>query len=94
MREALSGLTVRGRAFLAAGVTAVVCAVLLGRAYRASRVRLLFWSTVCFAALTLTNVLLFVDLTVIPGVDLQPLRSGMTLLGVSALLYGLTFSES
>ncbi len=29
MREALSGLTVRGRAFLAAGVTAVVCAVLL-----------------------------------------------------------------
>ena len=26
MREALSGLTVRGRAFLAAGVTAVVCA--------------------------------------------------------------------
>ena len=31
MREALSGLTVRGRAFLAAGITAVVCAVLLGQ---------------------------------------------------------------
>ncbi len=31
MREALAGLTVRGRAFLAAGVTAVVCAVLLGQ---------------------------------------------------------------
>ncbi|MCY7396251.1 MAG: DUF58 domain-containing protein [Nocardioides sp.] len=31
MREALSGLTVRGRAFLAAGVTAMVCAVLLGQ---------------------------------------------------------------
>ena len=31
MREALSGLTVRGRAFLAAGVTAVVCAILLGQ---------------------------------------------------------------
>lgn len=29
MREALSGLTVRGRAFLAAGVTAIVCAVVL-----------------------------------------------------------------
>lgn len=29
MREALSGLTMRGRAFLAAGVTAVVCAVVL-----------------------------------------------------------------
>jgi len=31
VREALSGLTVRGRAFLAAGVTAVVCAILLGQ---------------------------------------------------------------
>jgi len=29
MREALAGLTVRGRAFLAAGVTAVVCAIVL-----------------------------------------------------------------
>ncbi len=29
MREALGGLTVRGRAFLAAGVTAIVCAILL-----------------------------------------------------------------
>jgi uncharacterized protein (DUF58 family) len=29
MREALSGLTVRGRAFLAAGLTAIVCAVVL-----------------------------------------------------------------
>lgn len=29
MREALSGLTVRGRAFLAAGITAVVCGILL-----------------------------------------------------------------
>jgi uncharacterized protein (DUF58 family) len=31
VREALAGLTVRGRAFLAAGVTAIVCAVLLGQ---------------------------------------------------------------
>jgi uncharacterized protein (DUF58 family) len=31
VREALSGLTVRGRAFVAAGITAIVCAVLLGQ---------------------------------------------------------------
>ncbi|WP_036553780.1 DUF58 domain-containing protein [Nocardioides insulae] len=31
MREALAGLTVRGRAFLAAGVTSLVCAALLGQ---------------------------------------------------------------
>lgn len=31
MREALSGLTLRGRAFLAAGITALGCAILLGQ---------------------------------------------------------------
>ncbi len=31
MREGLSGLTTRGRAFLAAGVTAVVCALVIGQ---------------------------------------------------------------
>src|SRR5690349_11740137 len=31
MREALSGLTIRGRAFVAAGITAIVCAILLGQ---------------------------------------------------------------
>ncbi len=31
MREALAGLTVRGRVFVAAGVTAIVCAILLGQ---------------------------------------------------------------
>lgn len=31
MREALAGLTVRGRAFIAAGVTAIVCAAILGQ---------------------------------------------------------------
>lgn len=31
MREALAGLTVRGRAFLAAGITTVVCSVLVGQ---------------------------------------------------------------
>ena len=31
MREALRGLTVRGRAFLAAGITAIVCAIVLGQ---------------------------------------------------------------
>ncbi|MFT4287342.1 DUF58 domain-containing protein [Nocardioides sp.] len=31
MREALAGLTVRGRAFLAAGVSAIACAIVLGQ---------------------------------------------------------------
>ena len=80
--------------YILCALTSLACTVLLVRAYRATRVKLLFWSAVCFTALTLTNVLLFIDLAVFPAVDLQPLRSGVTLLGVAALLYGLTFSET
>ena len=74
-------------------LTRLACALLLARAYRASRLRLLFWSFVCFFALTLTNMLLFIDLIVLPGIDLQPLRSSITLLGIAALLSGLTMDE-
>ena len=31
MREAMSAMTTRGRAFLAAGITAAVCAIVLGQ---------------------------------------------------------------
>jgi len=64
--------------------------LLLARAYRASRVRLLFWSMLCFAGLTAVNVLLFVDLvTLANGPDLMLWRTGLTLASVGALLYGL-----
>ena len=79
--------------YILCALTSLACAVLLARAHRATGVRLLFWSVVCFSGLALTNVLLFVDLVVIPDVDLQPLRSSVTLLGITALLYGLTVDE-
>ena len=79
--------------YLLCAVTSLACAVLLARAWRASHVKLLLWSAICFSALTITNVLLFVDLVVLPSVDLKPLRSSVTLLGIVALLYGLTVEE-
>ena len=79
--------------YILCAVTSLACALLLGRAYRASRVPLLLWSVVCFAALALTNILLFIDLAVLPTIDLQPVRSGITLLGITALLYGLILGE-
>jgi hypothetical protein len=79
--------------YMLCALTSLACAVLLGRAYRANRVALLFWSTVCFVALALANVLLFVDLTMVVEQDLRLWRSGTMLIGVSALLYGLTLSE-
>lgn len=70
-------------------MTSIGCAVLLLRGYRRSRVRLLFWSGLCFIGLALNNVLLFIDVRVVPDVDLSLWRTIPAVLGVAVLLYGL-----
>jgi uncharacterized protein DUF5985 len=70
-------------------LTSIVCAVLLLRGYRSARTPLLFWSSLCFAGLAFNNVLLLVDLVLIPDIDLRLLRSGSALVSFSLLLYGL-----
>lgn len=70
-------------------VTSLSCTVLLLGHYRRTRVTLLFWSALAFLAFTLTNILLFLDLGMIPEVDMSILRNSITLLGVVVLLYGL-----
>lgn len=76
-------------AFILCATTSFACALLLYRGYRRSRVRLLFWSALCFLGLTINNVLLFVDLRVVPDMDLAVIRALPALLGLAALLYGL-----
>lgn len=73
--------------------TSVVCALLLLRAYRAEPTRLLFWSGLCFFGLALNNLLLLVDLYVVPDVDLFVLRTGVALAAMSALLFGLVWER-
>jgi hypothetical protein len=71
-------------------LTALVCTLLLLRAYARSHYRLLFWSGLCFAGLTLNNILLVIDKIVLPTqVDLSPLRSAVALLSMGILLYGM-----
>jgi hypothetical protein len=56
--------------------------------------RLLFWSAGCFACLALSNVVLFVDLTILAqGPDLSMLRSAITLCGVLMLLSALIWES-
>lgn len=70
-------------------LTSIGCmALLLGR-YRRTRVNLLFWSALAFFAFTITNVLLFIDLVLVPGVDLAVWRNLATLAGVTVLLTAL-----
>ena len=56
--------------YLLGALVSLLCAVLLLRGYSRSRTRLLFWSGLCFVGLTLSNGLVFVDLVVIPHIDL------------------------
>lgn len=73
--------------------TGLLCAVLLLRGYRASRTKLLFWASLCFAGLALNNVLLFIDLILLPQIDLFVWRSVAALAGMSVLLYGLIWES-
>jgi len=78
-----------GFVYALCGLTSVFCAGLLFRQYRALRGRLLFWSAGCFLCFALSNVLLFVDLVVLPNVDLSLVRNLITLVGVIMLLASL-----
>jgi uncharacterized membrane protein len=73
--------------------TSTACAVLLLRAYRRQRTRLLLWSSLCFVLLAVNNGLLFVDLSVATAVDLSLWRSVTALTGVSVLLFGLIWES-
>jgi hypothetical protein len=82
-------MTVTGVIYLLCAITSLVCAVLLLRGYRRSGVRLLLWSGLCFVGFFLNNVLLFVDLRVVPTIDLAFIRMVPALVGIALLLYGL-----
>ena len=75
--------------YLLCAVTSIVCAALLFRGYRAHRTTLLFWSSLCFMGLALNNVLLFVDLVMVPDVDMRLWRGASALAAMMLLLIGL-----
>lgn len=75
--------------FMLAIATSLACTLLLIRSYLESRLRILLWSALCFVCLTVNNVLLFVDLVLLPvSVDLSVARHTTALVGMLFLLYG------
>jgi hypothetical protein len=74
-------------------LTALGCTFLLLRGYRRSGHRLLFWSGLCFAGLTLNNLLLVIDKVALPGDDLSIARTGVALLSMAILLFGLIWDS-
>lgn len=70
-----------------AAFTSLACMLLLFRAYSSTRQRLLLWSALCFVCLTANNIFLFLDLVVLPQVDLSAYRLGSAFVGLLFLLY-------
>lgn len=75
-------------------LTSIGCFVLLWRSWRRSGARILFWSALCFAALSVNNVLLVADRVIWPvEVDLVIPRLLAALAAVLLLLFGLVWEE-
>lgn len=74
-------------------LTGGACAWLLGRSYGRSRTPLLLWSSVSFVFLALNNLLLVLDLVVLPSpeVDLRLPRILLALAASCSLLFGFIY---
>ena len=75
--------------YLLCAVTAVACTFLLLRGFLRTRIRLLLWSGVCFVALAVENVLLYVDNIIVPDTDLSVARASIALAGLLCLVLAL-----
>lgn len=69
-------------------LTSAVCAGLLVRSYLRSRQPLLLWSAACFVLLALNNLLVVLDMVILPGNDLSGARQATALAAVAVLIYG------
>ena len=75
--------------YLLGTLITLACAILLVRGYWRGRQRLLLWSGICFFGLAVSNLLLFVDLVLLPNVDLYLWRLITAAIAMMFLMYGL-----
>ena len=69
-------------------VASAACAALLGRAYARSRTRLLLWTAASFCFLALNNLVLAVDMLLVPQADLWVWRQAAMGAGLGVLIFG------
>jgi hypothetical protein len=74
--------------YLLCFLTSSACAILLGRAYRRTAARVLLWSALCFALLAGNNLVVILDILILPGVDLRLTRHLFSLGGLGILIFG------
>jgi hypothetical protein len=69
-------------------LTSSACAFLLARNYMRTSARLLLWSSLCFILLAGNNLVVIVDLLVLPAVNLSVPRLAFSLSATLVLLFG------
>ena len=74
--------------YLLCFAASAVAMLLLVRSYAQRRTTLLLWSALALVALAVNNLLLFVDIVLLPDIDLRLLRDLSALAAVALLLYG------
>ena len=79
--------------YLLCFLTSLTCAVLLGRSYARTTTRMLLWSALCFSMLALANLVVVLDMLVLPAVDLRLVRLTLSLAGISVLLFGFIWDQ-
>ena len=82
------GETFRAAVYLLCFATSAACALLLIRNFMRTRARLLLWSGICFSFLALNNLLVILDLLLIPQVSLQIPRLVASIVALGVLLFG------
>lgn len=74
-------------------LTTLFCTVLLLRAWLRVRKGLLLWSGLCFAGLTIDNVLVLGDMVLFRSIDLYTYRLLSAAISISLLLFGLIWER-
>lgn len=82
------GVTFPAAVYTLCFLTSAACAVLLMRSYRRTGMRLLLWSGLCFIFLAANNLVVVLDMMVVPNRDLRLGRLLLALCAVAVLLFG------
>lgn len=74
--------------YLLCFATSSACAFLLGRNYLRTKARMLLWSALCFLLLAGNNLMVVLDLLVLPEVNLGVVRLAFSAAALAVLLFG------
>lgn len=79
--------------YVLCALTSAACAFMLLRGYARSKARFLLWSSLCFIALAINNLMLLIDRVFVTERVVFPpeWRSAVALVGLSMLVLGLVW---